>query len=101
MFEATQAITGEPVLARHVNANLTLCDLPSQSIVGPSVDVSFALSSFIPKPLPVRYEVDKLFHELLTDYLEGHPIRHSALLPGSLRAFGTTFTYWLCRRPSC
>jgi hypothetical protein len=80
LLAATEAITGEPLLANDVTANLTLCDLPSQSIAGISVNMRFALRSFTPTPVPTRYKVDTLFHELLHDYIARHPIRRSALL---------------------
>jgi hypothetical protein len=63
-----------------VTANLTLCDLPSQSIAGISVNMRYALRSFTPNPVPMRYKVDTLFHELLHDYIARHPVGRSPLL---------------------
>lgn len=37
--KAVKAITGEPLLTEHVTAYLTLCNLPSQSIAGISVNM--------------------------------------------------------------
>ena len=59
---------------------LTLCDLPSQSIGGISVNMRYALKSFTPSPVPLRYKVDVLFHELLHRFLAQHPVQGSALL---------------------
>ena len=80
LIEATEAITGKPFPTEHVTARLTLCNLPSQSIVGVSVNMRFALNSFVSPPVPMRYKVDTLFHELLHLFLASHPMEKSALL---------------------
>jgi len=40
----------------------------------------FALKSFTPEPVSMRYKVDTLFHELLHIFLNRHPIENSVLL---------------------
>jgi hypothetical protein len=40
----------------------------------------YALRSFTPEPVSMRYKVDTLFHELLHIFLSRHPIENSALL---------------------
>lgn len=80
MIDATEALTGQPFPAENVSARLTLCNLPSQSMVGISVNMRYALKSFTPQPVPMRYKVDTLFHELLHVFLSRHPAAQSALL---------------------
>jgi hypothetical protein len=77
---ATEAVTGKPFPADAVTARLSLCDLPSQSIAGISVNMRYALKSFTATPVPMRYKVNTLFHELLHVYLAKHPVQNSALL---------------------
>ncbi|MET0291597.1 MAG: hypothetical protein ABW136_04475 [Steroidobacteraceae bacterium] len=59
---------------------LTLCDLPSQSIVGTSVNLRFALASFAAHPVSLRYKIDTVHHELLHSLLSGHVPDSSPLL---------------------
>jgi hypothetical protein len=40
----------------------------------------YALRSFTPEPVSMRYKVDTLFHELLHIFLYRHPIENSTLL---------------------
>jgi hypothetical protein len=40
----------------------------------------YALKSFNPAPVSMRYKVDTLFHELLHVFLARHPVRNSSLL---------------------
>jgi len=80
LISATEAMTGKAFPAGEVTARLTLCNLPSQSIFGVSVNMRYALRSFKADPVPMRYKVYTLFHELLHNYLDAYPIRDSALL---------------------
>jgi hypothetical protein len=80
MIEAAEAVTGKPFPPENITARLTLCDLPSQSIVGVSVNMRYALKSFTSTPVPIRYKVDTLFHELLHIFLAKHPIDNSSLM---------------------
>jgi len=80
MVAATEAVTGKSFPADAVTARLSLCDLPSQSIAGISVNMRYALTSFTATPVPMRYKVNTLFHELLHVYLAKHPVQNSALL---------------------
>lgn len=80
LIAATEAITGKTFSADDVTARLTLCNLPSQSFVGVSINMRYALRSFTPHPVPMQYKVDTLFHELLHKYLHAHPVRNSKLL---------------------
>lgn len=59
---------------------LTLCNVPSQSILGISVNMRFAMQTFTATPVPLRYKVDTQFHELLHRILDGHVPRSSRLL---------------------
>jgi hypothetical protein len=79
-IEAAQALAGKAFPGEHFTARLTLCDFPSQSIVGLSINMRFALQSFASPPVPMRYKVQTLFHELLHVFLGRHPPAGSALL---------------------
>jgi len=80
LIEATEAITGKSFPDEQFTARLTLCNLPSQSFVGITVNMRYALKSFVSPPVPMRYKVDTLFHELLHVFLSRHPVSNSALL---------------------
>ncbi len=79
-IEIAESITGKPFPAEDIAARLTLCNLPSQSFVGVSVNMRYALKSFIPAPVPMRAKVETLFHELLHVFLSRHPVPNSELL---------------------
>lgn len=81
MLSTAESLTGlAPPDGRTVR--LTLCDIPSQSLLGITVNMRFALRSYTPSPVPLRYKVDVLFHELLHRMLAGHLPQESDL-PGS------------------
>ena len=77
---ATEAITGKAFPEGPFTVYLTLCDVPSQSKLGVSVNMRYALASFTASPVPLRYKVDTLLHELLHRFIASHPPRSSALL---------------------
>jgi len=84
LIATTEAITGKAFPPHEIEARLTLCDIPSQA--WPSlnlvfVNMRYTLKSAVAQPVPVRYKVDSLFHELLHVFLAEHPVRESALLP--------------------
>lgn len=80
MIDTTEAITGKSFPSEEITARLTLCNLPSQSIVGISINMRYALRSYTPTPVSMRYKVDTLFHELLHVFLARHSIKDSSLL---------------------
>lgn len=80
LLEAAERITGRPFTRRHITAHLTLCNLPSQSIVGISVNMRYALHSFTAHPVPLRYKVGVLYHEILHRYVDEYLPVHSPLL---------------------
>ena len=80
LVAATESLTGKPFPVENFKARLTLCNLPSQSFIGITVNMRYALKSFASPPVPMRYKVDTLFHELLHVFFSGHPISNSALL---------------------
>jgi hypothetical protein len=80
MIAATEEITGKPFPDDEVTARLTLCNVPSQSILGISVNMRYALRSFTDNPVSMRYKVNTLFHEMLHNYLGVYPIHNSELL---------------------
>lgn len=80
LIDAAEAITGKSFPSGQFDARLTLCNVPSQSIFGISVNMRYALKSFTPTPVPMRYKVDTLFHELLHVFIAAHPVKDSSLL---------------------
>jgi len=80
LLSTTEKITGRPFVEKRVSAHLTLCDLPSQAIFGVSVNMRYALSSFTRNPVPMRYKIGVLYHEVLHKYLDGHFPAQSVLL---------------------
>lgn len=80
MIAAAESITGKAFPAEKITARLTLCNLPSRSFLGVSVNMRHALRSFTPHPVPMRYKINTLFHELLHKYLNTYPVRDSKLL---------------------
>lgn len=80
LIRATEEVTGAPFPSGPFRVRLTLCNVPSQSMLGTSVNMRYALESFAPEPVPMRYKVDTLFHELLHAFLAEHPIEASVLL---------------------
>jgi hypothetical protein len=80
MIQATEEITGKPFPGEPITVRLLLCSLPSQSIFGVTINMRYALRRFTPTPVPMRYKVDTLFHELLHRFLDAYPIEDSPLL---------------------
>jgi hypothetical protein len=83
LLSATEAISGKAFPSQEITARLTLCNTPSESFAGMdrvSVNMRYALKSFTPTPVPMRYKAATLFHELLHIFLSRHPITDSSLL---------------------
>lgn len=83
LLSATEAVSGKEFPSQEITARLTLCNTPSESFAGMdrvSVNMRYALKSFTPTPVPMRYKVATLFHELLHIFLFKHPITDSSLL---------------------
>jgi hypothetical protein len=80
---ATETISGKKFPSQEIIARLTLCNSPSESFPETgrvTINMRFALKSFTPEPVSMRYKVDTLFHELLHIFLNRHPIENSVLL---------------------
>jgi hypothetical protein len=80
LIEATESITHKTFPSGNFTARLTLCNTPSQSIAGITVNMRYALASYTATPVPMRYKVDTLFHELLHVFLAAHPVKDSGLV---------------------
>ncbi len=59
---------------------LTLCDTPSNSFQGPTVNMRYALKSFTETPVPLRYKVETAFHEELHPFVDANVPAKSELL---------------------
>lgn len=79
MVTAVSTLTGRP-FSPAGSVSLTLCDVPSNSFLGPTVNMRFALRSFTPSPVPLRYKVDTAFHEMLHEFVGRHVPGNSPLL---------------------
>jgi hypothetical protein len=81
LLSTTERITGKRFADESISAYLTLCDLPSQSLLlGVVVNMRYALSSFTEDPVPMRYKIGSLYHEILHKFVDDHVPAHSALL---------------------
>ena len=80
MFAAAASITRRSTDPYIAPIRLTLCDTPSQSFSGPSVNMRFALRSFTANSVPLRYKVDTAFHESLHAFVAQYVPRSSPLL---------------------
>lgn len=80
LIATAERITGGAFPQGEQTVRLTLCELPSQSYLGVSVNMRYALSSFTREPVPLRYKVDTIFHELLHRFLAVHRPKDSLLL---------------------
>lgn len=80
MFKALEALTNRAAEPFAAPVRLTLCDTPSQPSSGLSVNMRFALRSFTPTPVSLRYKVDTAFHEVLHGFVAQYAPRNSPLL---------------------
>lgn len=80
LLSTTEMVVGKEFRAGRQSAYLTLCDLPSQSIFGISVNMRYALSSFTSTPAPLRYKIGVLYHEILHGFISDHIPAESPLL---------------------
>jgi hypothetical protein len=81
LLSTTEKITGKFFVDKDISAHLTLCDFPSQSFLfGVSVNMRYTLSSFTERPVPMRYKIGVLYHEILHKFLDDHMPARSALL---------------------
>lgn len=83
LVAAAEAISRKDFPSQEVTARLTLCNLPSEAFPEAgrvTINMRYALRSFTPEPVSMRYKVNTLFHELLHVFLQRHPIANSALL---------------------
>jgi hypothetical protein len=83
LIAAAEAISGKSFPPQEITARLTLCNAPSESFPEKgrvTINMRYALRSFTPEPVPLRYKVDTLFHELLHVFLNQHPVKTSDLL---------------------
>lgn len=80
MLGAVASLTGKAVDPLPQKVSLSLCSSPSQAIFGVSVNMRYAIRSFTPEPVPLRYKADTVFHELLHDFVSRNTPRASALL---------------------
>lgn len=80
LMATTEKITGKPFTQKNITARLTLCDVPSDSFLGVVVNMRYALASFTLTPVPLRYKISVLFHEILHKFLNDHMPIQSRLL---------------------
>jgi hypothetical protein len=85
MFSAAEILTRRSLASFITPVQLTLCDVPSQSFVGPRVNMRYALRSFTNQPVPLRSKVDTAFHESLHAFVSQYEPRTSPQLAAHLR----------------
>jgi hypothetical protein len=79
MIRAVTALTNKPFEPTGT-IQLTLCNMPSNSLQGPAVNMRYALKSFTETPVPLRYKVDTAFHEELHAFVDANVPAKSELL---------------------
>jgi hypothetical protein len=79
MVEAVTRLTTKPFAPPNV-IRLTLCETPSNSFFGVTVNMRYALGSFTVTPVPLRYKIDTVFHEILHEFITRNIPSNSALL---------------------
>src|SRR5262249_14733314 len=81
LLSKTEEITDKHFADASISAYLTLCDPPSESLhFAVVVNMRYALASFTKHPVPLRYKIGALFHEILHNFVDDHMPAHSALL---------------------
>ena len=80
ILAAVERLTGRSFGTDEVTARLTLCDVPSNSLLGVVINMRHALGSFTARPVPLRYKATVLAHEVLHGFLADNPVGESALL---------------------
>jgi hypothetical protein len=83
LVAAAESISGKDFPSQEITARLTLCNLPSESFPESgrvTINMRYALKSFTPEPVSIRYKVNTLFHELLHIFFQRYPVANSALL---------------------
>ena len=80
LMATTEKITGKLFTQKNITARLTLCNVPSDSFLGVVVNMRYALASFTPSPVSLRYKTSVLFHEILHKFLDDHMPARSRLL---------------------
>jgi hypothetical protein len=79
VLDRMQDLSGRQLHGRR-DVRLTLCDLPSSSIFGTSVNMRHALRSYSRNPVPLRYKVAVTNHELLHRLVSGVDLGNSRML---------------------
>jgi hypothetical protein len=79
LSRAVTRLTGKPFTPSGV-ISLTLCDTPSNSFGGVTVNMRYALRAYVAAPAPLRYKVDTAFHEMLHSFVALQVPRNSTLL---------------------
>lgn len=80
MLAAASAVTGKPFPSSEYRVRLSLCDVASHSGPVPQINMRFAMSSFTHQPVPLRYKLDTVVHELLHSMVVRFEPAKSALL---------------------
>ena len=84
MVDAVGQVTGKPFTPPD-QVHLTLCDVRSNAFHGITVNMRYALEGFTTSPVPLRYKMDTVFHEMLHEFVRRNTPRASALLAASAR----------------
>jgi hypothetical protein len=79
LSRAVTRLTGKPFTPGGI-ISLTLCDTPSNSFGGVTVNMRYALRTYVAEPVPMRYKVDTAFHETLHRFVSPRVPRNSTLL---------------------
>jgi hypothetical protein len=80
LLERAFRIAGKRPAGGLRTVRLTLCDIPSSSLLGAMVNMRHALPAFTDRPVPLGYKVAVIDHELLHPLLSELDLSHSRLL---------------------
>jgi hypothetical protein len=78
LLVATESLAGKDFPSLEITARLTLCNVASESFPETgqvTINMRYALRSFTPEPVSMRYKVNTLFHELLHIFFSDIPSR--------------------------
>lgn len=84
LLDRASRLVGRRLTGRR-DVRLTLCNMPSSSWLGTSVNMRHALNAFTPHPVPLRYKANIIAHELLHDLIVDRDLSSSPMLAAHAR----------------
>ena len=104
LVAATESISGKDFPSQKITAWLTLCNLPSESFPESgrvTINMRYALRSFTPEPVSIRYKVNTLFTSFSTSFFSDIPSRTRLCCKSTLqrtKECAIICTCWRCKK---